>query len=304
MRRQVPTRGRRAPKRNGIVVSLFCMGVAGIVCFTALIAMDVITSRQDEAYYASSSASLAHAASADPAPGADEDDDYDGYDDDDELLYLLLGGGDEYRDNAKAENAKVENVRVEEVVRTSAMNFEPIRKNAPDVAAWIRISGTMLDYPVMYGTDNEFYLNHLPNGQKSKSGSVFIDYRNSPNFTNPNTLLHGHRMKSGAIFGTLRNYRNQSYYNKYPTVSIFTPRGDFELRLFAGYVLNQMSETPPMYFDGAESFDEYIKNIKKRSVFKSNVEVNYGDRLVSLSTCEYSVKDGRLIIVGKLVERN
>ena len=193
--------------------------------------------------------------------------------------------------------------RAEASVRTSAMNFEPVMKEAPNVRAWIRIDGTMLNYPVMYGLDNEFYLNHLPNGQRGKSGSVFIDYRNSPNFSDPNTLLHGHRMKSGAIFGTLRNYVNQAYYDKHPTVKLFTPQGDYELLLFASYAFDQTVETPPVKFRDAEVFDNYIKSAKQRSTFKSNVEVNYGDRLVTLATCEYSFKNGRLIVVGKLVER-
>jgi sortase B len=169
--------------------------------------------------------------------------------------------------------------------------------------AWIRIDGTSVNYPIMYGTDNEYFLNHLPNGKKSKRGSIFIDYRNSPDFSDQNTMIHGHRMRSGAMFGALRHYANQSFYNSHSTVSIFTPEKNFDVKLFAGYTLNQTVETPPLRFRDAESFNSYIKNARQRSIFKSDVEVNHGDRLVTLATCEYSIKEGRLVLVGKLVEK-
>jgi sortase B len=186
---------------------------------------------------------------------------------------------------------------------TPTMDFEHIRKEAPDVVAWIRIDGTMIDYPVMYADDNEFYLEHLPNGKKSDQGSLFIDYRNAPDFLDPNTLVYGHRMKSGTMFGTLRYYNNQSYYDKHPTVSIFTPEGNYEAILFAGYTFDQTVEMPPTRFKNAEEFDKYIQDARRRSIFQSDVEVSATDRLVTLATCDYNFEDGRLVIVGKLIEK-
>jgi len=190
-----------------------------------------------------------------------------------------------------------------EYIRPSLVDFESKRHETPGIEAWIRMDGTTLNYPVMYAIDNDYYLDRLPNGKKSSSGSIFIDCRNSPDFSDKNTMVYGHRMKSGAMFGALKYFVHQSYYDKHPVVSLFTPKGDFEVQLFASYSFDQTVEVPPTEFENAEEFDDFVRNTKRRSTFKSDVEVNYGDRLVTLVTCEYTFKDGRLIVVGKLVEK-
>ena len=190
------------------------------------------------------------------------------------------------------------------IIRPSRMNFEPIKKELPETAAWIKLGGTKIDYPVMYrDDDNEYYLTRLPNGKKSSSGSIYIDYRNSPDFSDPNTMVYGHRMKSGAMFGALRYYNNQSFYDQHSVVSIFTPDGDYEVVLFAGYAFDQTVETPPLSFSDEEEFDNFVQTARKRSAFKSDIEVKFGDRLVTLCTCEYSFEEGRLVVIGKLIEK-
>jgi len=190
-----------------------------------------------------------------------------------------------------------------ETSRVFAVDFEAVQKEAPDAEAWIRIDGTVIDYPVMYGKDNEYYLTRLPNGKKSKSGSIFIDYRNAPDFSDANTLIHGHHMRSGAMFGTLKNYAKQSFYDNHRTAYISTPEKNFEVMLFAGYKLDHTVEIPPLTFKDAKDFDKYIRDVKRRSIFKSDVEVTAGDRLVCLATCDYSFDNSRLVIVGKLIEK-
>lgn len=226
------------------------------------------------------------------------DDEYDGEDE----IYSEDDDDDDFED-ADEEADEAAPPAPEKKTRPSRMNFEPIKKELPEVEAWIKLSGTKMDYPVMYGSDNEFYLNHLPNGKQSSSGSIFIDCRNSPDFSDPNTLIYGHRMKSGAMFGVLRYYSNQSYYDKHPVISIFTPDGDYDVELIAAYAFDQTVETPHFVFDDEEDFDNYIREARRRSPFKSGVEVSCGDRLVTLCTCEYTFEEGRLIVVGKLTEK-
>jgi len=108
------------------------------------------------------------------------------------------------------------------------------------------------------------------------------------------------------MFGMLSNYANQSFYDQHSTVSIFTPQGDYEITLFAGYAIDQTVEVVPMEFRDAEDFDRFIQRARSRSMFRSDIEVNFGDRLVTLATCEYTFRDGRgrLVILGKLAEKN
>ena len=187
------------------------------------------------------------------------------------------------------------------VPHVPSVDFDPLKEMFPDIVAWISSPGTVIDYPVMQANDNCFYLSRLPDGTHNKMGSIFLDYRNSADFSDSNILIYGHDMNSGDMFGTLRNYANQSFYEEHYRMFIYTPERDYELILFAGYILDSSVETPPMGFRSEEAFDDYIADIKQRSIFISDVTASYGDRLVFLCTCTGRTRDERLIIVGKLV---
>jgi len=146
----------------------------------------------------------------------------------------------------------------------------------------------------MQWTDNDYYLTHLPDGRNSKYGSIFLDYRNDSGFNDQNTLIFGHRMSSGAMFGNLGKYKDQSFYDRNPTVEIYLQDIDYQLVLIAGYQL-EASEEITIRFGSSDSFFRYIDDIKNRSLFYSNVEVNENDRLVSLYTCDYDFKNARLV---------
>lgn len=266
-------RRKKVKKFSKAAKFLLFVGIAGTVCFATLIANYMIINRQEEAYYASL-----------PVFFAQDD-----------------GGQNENIEQPVSLDARIE---PKEKIKWPAVDFEAILKEFPNAAAWIRINGTGINYPVMYGADNQYYLTHRPDGKSSRSGSIFIDYRNSSDFSNQNTFIYGHRMRSGAMFGMLSKYGNQSFYDEHPIVSILTPKGNYELQLFAGYVFNQREETQAMKFSNAKSFENYIQNAKRRSIFKSDVKVNYGDLLATLCTCEYSFDDARLFLVGKLVKEN
>ena len=169
-------------------------------------------------------------------------------------------------------------------------------------AAWMILDGTVIDYPVMQSTDNDYFLRRLPDGSSHRNGSLFIDYRNNPDFSDRNTLIYGHDMRSGDMFGVFRQYRNQDFFDQHNVFYIFTPERDFALILIAGYVLDSAVETPPLSFEDDDAFLAHIENIRRRSVFRSDVEVSAEDRIVSLCTCDASHRNNRLIIVGKLVD--
>ena len=184
------------------------------------------------------------------------------------------------------------------------LDFEALAERFPGVVAWIQLEGTKLDYPVMQWTDNYHFLGHLPDGTRQRSGSVFLDYRNSADFSDVNTLIYGHESRTGDMFGILKSYRKQSFYEENPVIYIYTPERDFELVLVAGYLVDSGVETPPLSFRDDAAFDAHIASIKQRSLFQSDVwaSASAGDRIVSLCTCAYDYPNARLVIVGKLVE--
>ena len=182
------------------------------------------------------------------------------------------------------------------------IDFDEKRQMFPSIVAWIQSEGTVINYPVVQGPDNDHYLYRLADGSRHAMGSIFMDYRNAADFSDSNIIIYGHDMRSGDKFGSFRHYANQEYFEQHHSMFIFTPDRHYELVLFAGYVLDSSQEVPPMAFENEEHFTRYITDIRRRSIFTSDVEVSFGDRLVFLATCTPvgSVND-RLIIVGTLV---
>lgn len=187
------------------------------------------------------------------------------------------------------------------VEKTRLLDFEALREKCPDAVAWVRCEGTPIDYPIVQGEDNEYYLSHLPDGNKNKVGSIFVDYRNSGDFSDKNTLVYGHRVKGDEMFSTLKKYGEQMFYDEHPVLYLYAPDANYIVELYAGYVIDSGSETPPMSFSGESDFERYIVKAKRRSVFKSDVSVSFEDRLLTLCTCDYSYTNARFILIGKLV---
>jgi len=190
----------------------------------------------------------------------------------------------------------------EDVDEPILIDFDAMTEEIPDIIGWIQSEGTPINFPIVQGRDNFFYLNHLPNRQRNHLGSIFMDYRNAPDFTNLITKIYGHNTPNGTMFGTLRQYSSQQFFEDHHSMFIFTPDQNYELVLFAGYTLDSAFEVPPMSFANSESFYEFIDNIRRRSIFSSELEITFGDRLVLLATCTSGgLESERLIIVGKLV---
>ena len=183
----------------------------------------------------------------------------------------------------------------------SFIDFDEMRERFPSIIGWIQSEGTVINYPIVQYTDNDFYLNHKPDRTRHRWGSIYLDYRNSPSFTDNSIIIYGHDMASGDKFGSLLNYQNQAYFEQHDTMFIFTPTGNYVLYLFAGYIINSIVEVPPLHFLDEEDFESYINSIRSRSTFTSDVEVNFGDRVVFLATCTRggSVHD-RFIVAGRL----
>lgn len=183
-----------------------------------------------------------------------------------------------------------------------AVDFSLLRQINDDVVFWLISGSGEINYPVVRGVDNEYYLTHLFDGSYNKNGSLFMDYRNTPGFVDRNTFVYGHNMKNGTMFAPLLQYANQAYYDAYPEMQLITPEGTYRLELFSGYVTTGDSASYQLdYFDDAAYMD-YIAQVKAQSDFVSKVEVGPEDKIVTLSTCAYSFDDARYLVHAKLVK--
>ncbi len=182
----------------------------------------------------------------------------------------------------------------------TSMDFAPLKEINPEIVAWLKSEGAAIDYPVLRGEDNDYYLSRLYTGERNSTGSLFADYRNTGLFTDKNTVIYGHNLKSGAMFHSLGEYKAQDYYDARPTMELYTPDGDYVIELFSGTVEDGDYEFVQFDFAGDEAFMEYIAGVRSRSTFQSDVVVDPADRIVTLCTCSYEHNNARYVVMGKL----
>ena len=178
----------------------------------------------------------------------------------------------------------------------SQMDFEKLLNINPDTVAWITLPDTVIDYPVVQGEDDSYYLRHLFTGKRGASGCIFMDAANAPDFTDRNTVLYGHHMKNGSMFAGLEKFNKQSYYDAHGSMTLFTPSGDHRVEWFAGY--GTTSDRVPTAFESDQAFSDFVAEAAANSDFASDVQVLPTDRLLTLSTCTYFMYDARYLLIG------
>lgn len=181
------------------------------------------------------------------------------------------------------------------------INAEVMAAANPDYECWIYCPDTMIDYPVMHGTDNSYYMSHLPNGADNRYGSLFIDFRNLRKLQDPNTLIYGHHMKNGAMFKALSWYSEQAFYEAHPYMLLITPDMVYVLQIFAGRVVDESDRSADIALGDPQALLDYAKTAAAQSKFKASVTVQPTDRLVTLSTCAYDTWDSRYLLTGRLL---
>lgn len=180
------------------------------------------------------------------------------------------------------------------------VDFEGLKAQNPDVAAWIQIPALSVSYPVVQGKDNSYYLHHMFDGQENKNGSIFIDYHNQPDFTDSNTIVYGHNMKNGSMFGTLDKYQEKSLFEQYPCFYIYLPDGILEYRVVSCYAGRTGSVGYTYRFPEQEDFQDFLEKIISYAAYDTGTEVMDTDHIVTLSTCVNSDRNYRYLVHGKL----
>jgi len=186
--------------------------------------------------------------------------------------------------------------------RLVSMDFTELKQINGDVIGWLYAQGTNIDYPLLQGEDNDYYLERMYNGRENPSGSLFADFRNKGDFSDQNTVIYGHHMTNGTMFGSLEFYRDQDFYEVSPTMMLYTPEGDYLVELICGTDENGYDTFFSFEFESDKEFLEYVESFRSRSTFQSDVVVEPGDRLISLCTCAYVFDNARYVVMGKLIE--
>ena len=188
---------------------------------------------------------------------------------------------------------------------TGVVDWKALKKVNPDVQGWLYQKGTVINYPVVQGTDNDTYLHTRFDKQWSGGGTLFVDCRMEKDFKGFNSIIYGHHMKDGSMFRSIRGYtKEDGYYDKHKTLELATPHGNYHLVVFSAFITKATDEdTYKMTYDEAGK-QAYIDRAWERSelpITKDSVDVTKNDRLVTLSTCAYDYEEARYIVMCKMV---
>lgn len=193
----------------------------------------------------------------------------------------------------------------------------------PDTAGWITIDGTSVNNVVVQSQDNDFYLDHNFNGQYSKAGTCFADFRcdvNDYDFNQSNNIvIYGHNQADGSMFGTLNKYKitqqNSSrfdFYCQHPTFTFSNLYQEYTYKIIATFIIEVEPEQTRdgVIFDyhnyirfGSKNYtyDKFISNVMSRTAVNTGVDVNEDDKFLTLSTCSNEFDQSRLVVIGRRV---
>ncbi len=187
--------------------------------------------------------------------------------------------------------------------------YESLYEQNADFVGWITAEGVGIDYPVLRAVpeSSDFYLDHDFYGKEDINGSIFMDSRNGLDGQDDNLIIYGHNMKSGEMFGNLEKYLDEPFYQSNKTITFNTIYEKSQYEIIAVCLSKAEKEGEGFhYYDfikagNKKAFRRYIKNIEKLNVMGGEVDASYGDKLLTLSTCNNYTQDGRLFLVAKKI---
>lgn len=182
------------------------------------------------------------------------------------------------------------------------VDFEALREESADAVGWLYCEDTTINYPVVQGEDNTFYLHHNYKGESANCGAVFVDADNRTGFQDANTFVYGHYMNDGSMFAVLRSWEEEGFYEEHPVMWLLTPEQDYKVLLFAGYTTQAGSETYSIFDSPGGEFEEYLRACAAKSDFETDVDLKGAKNCIVLSTCAlYEATNYRYVMHGILV---
>lgn len=182
------------------------------------------------------------------------------------------------------------------------IDLAALRKKNSDVQGWIFIPGTVVSYPVVYGSGKAatYYLTHTWTGDYGIVGSIFLEPANSSDFSNFNTVIYGHNMRNGSMFGSLSAFASQSYWKSHKNIYITTDAGAKCYQIFAAYEVSTSGTAYQLSFSSDKARQEFIDSCLKQSMISTGVTPTANDSIITLSTCTGSGHTTRWVVQAAL----
>lgn len=226
------------------------------------------------------------------------------------MFYYIYNNNKNKKDSTDILNeVKIDSTQVTEEKSEKMLKLEELQKDNNEIIGWLEIEGTNINYPVLQGTDNEFYMKNNYKKEKSKDGSIFLDKSYNWDIPSSNLLLYGHNNKNGIMFQDLLKYKNEDFYKEHTKIKFTTNKEDnvYEIiSVFYSRVYYKSEKNVFRYYyfvnaNNEQEYNDFVNNAKKSSIYDTGINANYGDQLLTLSTCEYSQEDGRFVVVAKKI---
>ena len=182
-----------------------------------------------------------------------------------------------------------------------SVDFDALLAQSKDVVGWLYCADTVINYPVVQGEDNDFYLYRFIDGTYNGSGSLFVDYRCTGDFSGELSVIYGHHMQNGTMLASICNYGKQEYYDAHPVLYLNTPVQNYRVEVFSGFITAADSSAYTWDFTSDAEYAAYLEKMKGFSDFDCDVEVGTEDHIIMLSTCTYEYDNARYVLFGKLI---
>ena len=183
------------------------------------------------------------------------------------------------------------------------IDWDALLKANPDICGWIYCEGTVINYPVLHGKNNDQYLHHDYLGNYNIDGSIFMETQNSRDFSDAITTIYGHHMGyTGSMFTCLKYWQDQQWYNDHKVMWLLTPKQNYRVDLFSGRHTAATSDVYRLIKKKGDELNGYLQAAVAQSYFHAdNVRIDPDAKYVTLSTCAYIFDNARFVLHGKLV---
>lgn len=223
-------------------------------------------------------------------------------------MYQIVHKFGEYNENSKvyeeirnykpkavySEVVQCEEELKEEQEQEDEIKEEALREVNADYKLWLQIEGTNIDYPVVQGGDNKWYLEHDFYNNLNAGGTLFIDCAYKEGALNQ--IIYGHNMKNQTMFSALNQFKEEAFFEGYSELLIYEEGQVKKYKIFAVYAASVEDSFYQMFFKNDEDYAYYIRGIYERAYYSRPFELDYKPRLITLSTCSYEYRDARTLV--------
>lgn len=219
------------------------------------------------------------------------------------LLCLLIGLYALWDSQQVYKTADAKQYEIYKPIADDSESFEELRQRNNEVIGWITVFGTGIDYPVVQADDNVKYLTTDVGGNFAASGSIYLDYRNNPNFEDFNSIIFGHHMAGNAMFGDVGMFTDNTFFNEHRYGSLYANGREQGLEFFAMLEIDAYNKEVyrPGVVDPTERSD-YLELLFSLAMHARDVHVDSEDRIILLSTCTQDITNGRHVLAARLLE--